>query len=97
MKYIQEPTRVEYYVPNASKAINASFPDLVIKPRSPTPVSDRTVTGTANATNSLFRTLIENGQEVIDMLDSDHEMELVDASKDKAPICKTGSYYGRLQ
>jgi len=33
--------------------------------------------------NALFRTVTENGQEIIELLDSDHEMEPVDASEDK--------------
>jgi hypothetical protein len=74
-----EPSARVKHVPNASVAIkeHALSPDLVIK-QEPGIV-------TTNATNSesLFRNLTENIPEVIELLDSDHEMEPVDASEDK--------------
>jgi hypothetical protein len=74
-----EPSARVKHVPNASVAIKerALSPDLVIK-QEPGIV-------TTNATNSesLFRNLTENISEVIELLDSDHEMEPVDASEDK--------------
>ena len=71
MRYLQEHSRVEHVL-NASKAIKeerASSPNLVIKQEPGIPAI------TVNtAMNPLFRTVTENGQEIIELLDSDHEM-----------------------
>ena len=80
MRYSQEQkhTHVKHTL-NMSKAIkeeHASTPNLVIKQEL---VSDRI----NSAMNPLFQTVTENGKEIIELLDSDQEMEPVDASVGK--------------
>lgn len=76
-----EPAHIKH-IPNMSVAIkeHALPPDLVIKQE---PVSDGIVATNTINSESLFQNLTENVPEVIELLDSDHKMELVDVSEDK--------------
>ena len=83
MKHLQEHAHVKH-VPNTSKAIkeeHAVSPNLDVKQE---PMSDVIPIGMVNTSvKSLFQTTTENGQEIIELLDSDNEVELVDASENK--------------
>ena len=82
MKQLQKYACAKH-VTNASKAIKeerAVSPNLVLKQE---PVSDGIPIMVNTAVKSQFRTVTENGQEIIELLDSDNEMELADASEDK--------------
>ncbi|KAF8161444.1 hypothetical protein B0H34DRAFT_840756 [Crassisporium funariophilum] len=75
----QEPIRVKC-VPDASKGVKGdrvASPDLVIIDESPSNVITPAV---SRAANTLFRTLEENGHQILELLDSDDEMEPVKVS-----------------
>jgi hypothetical protein len=68
---LQESTCVNHVANASIKEERAASPNLVIKQE---PVSDGVIPITDE--KSLFRTVMENGQEIIELLDSDIEIEL---------------------
>jgi hypothetical protein len=75
MKHLQLHTCVKHVTNASIKEERGLSPNLVIKKE---PVSDLDVIPTGSINTALFRTVTENGQEIIELLDSDDEMVLAD-------------------
>jgi hypothetical protein len=81
MKHLQESARVKYVTTSTNASIKeerAVSPNLVIKQEPVSGDSDVIPINTAVKSLPVFRTVTENGQEIIELLDSDNEMELAD-------------------
>jgi hypothetical protein len=80
MKDSQLHTRVKHVTNASIKEERGVSPNLVIKKE---PVSDLPVDVISNTTVTLFRTVTENGQEIIELLDSDNDSDSEMVSEDK--------------
>jgi hypothetical protein len=80
MKDSQLHTRVKHVTNASIKEERGVSPNLVIKKE---PVSDLPVDVIPNTTVTMFRTVTENGQEIIELLDSDNDSDSEMVSEDK--------------